>query len=411
MKRFYRLGGREFHPGDADFQHVLAHAYSNGLRPLCGCNRSTPVELYVAKISSKGTYELRRMPKAGSRHASDCDHYEPPPGLSGLAQVQGHAILENDQNDLVELKLDFALSKISGRTLPTPKDTPTDSVKSDGTKLTLRGLLHYLWHTASLDKWYPAMQGKRTYGTFYKFINQAAMGKVAKSQPLADMLYVPEPHDPLRESDIRSRRMLRMAQLASSSGATTRLGLLVGELFELRSAQFGHQAIFKGAMDCPFRVNDDLYKRMLKHFEAALTMWDQNLRDTHLIVIGTFTIDAAGMPLLHEVAVMNVTQNWIPFETIYEKSLVDGLTEQQRIFWKCLRFNLPARAAMANAVVTDTMEATALCILPPGATEEDLQDLSWQVGRDEMSLWFWRAGEEEMPDLPISTKLTGAHSC
>jgi len=401
MKRAYLIGQREFYPGDEDFQQILANAYANGVRPLCGCNRISPVELYVAKIASRASYELRRMPKAGSRHASDCDHYEPPPGLSGLAQVQGHAILEDTLTDTVELKLDFALSKISGRTLPTPKDTPADSVKSDGTKLTLRGLLHYLWHTAQLDKWYPAMQGKRTYGTMFKYINQAATGKVAKSQPLGDMLYVPEPHDPAREADIRSRRMLRLAQLASSSGTTTRLGLVVGELYELRPAQFGYQAVFKGAMDCPFRVNEDLYKRMIKHFKTALSMWDQNLTDSHLILIGTFTVDSAGMPLLNEVAAMNVTQNWIPFESIYEKSLIDRLTEQKRVFWKCLRFNLPISAHMANAVLTDTSVATALCVLPPGGTEEDQDELVKQIGSDDMPLWFWRAGEQEMPELPI----------
>lgn len=400
MKRTYLLEGREFGPSDQDFQKILAQAYVNGLRPRCGCNRITPIELYVAKISSRAMYELRRMPKAGSRHASECDHYEPPPGLSGLAQVQGHAILEDTQNDTVELKLDFALSKISGRTLPTPKDTPADSVKSDGTKLTIRGLLHYLWHTAQLDKWYPAMQGKRTYGTMYKYINQAALGKTAKSQQLADMLYVPEPHDSVREAEIRSRRMLRLAQLGGSAGSTTRLGLVVGELYEFRPAQFGYQAVFKGALDCPFRVDEDLYKRMMKHFKVALSMWDQHLSDTHLILIGTFKVDPAGVPLLNEVAAMNVTQNWIPFESIYEKSLIDSLTEQKRVFWKCLRFNLPISAHMANAVLTDTPTATALCVLPPGGTEEDQDDLVKQLGADDMPLWFWRAGEQEMPAFP-----------
>ncbi len=401
MKRSYRLGSREFSARDGDFQNILAHAYAQGLRPVCGCNRVQDVELYVAKISSRGQYELRRMPRAGAQHASECDHYEPPPGLSGLAQVQGHAIVEDAATETVDLKLDFALSKIKGRALPTPKDTPADSVKSDGTKLTLRGLLHYLWHAAGLDKWYPAMMGKRTYGTIYKYVSQAALGKVAKSQQLSDMLYIPEPPDANREADIRGRRMLRMAKLGGAPAGATKLGLLVGELYELRPAQFGHQAIFKGALDCPFRVNDDLYARMLKHFESALTMWDQHLQDSHLMVIGTFMVDSAGMPSLHEVAVMNVNQQWIPFDSIYEKSLIDGLVAQERVFWKSLRFNLPASAPMANAVLTDTHQATALAILPPGATEEEQDELARHIGEGDMPLWFWRAGEQEMPHLPV----------
>jgi hypothetical protein len=396
----YRLANRQLHPTGVDLQIVLAHAYAQQQRLMCGCRQDVPVELYIAKVTVRNAYELRRMPGTGSKHASECDHYEPPEGLSGLAQVQGHAILEHPESDLVELKLDFALSKMSGRTLPTPKDTPPDSVKSDGTKLTLRGLLHYLWHTAGFDKWYPAMAGKRTYGTFFKYINHAALGKVAKAQPLGEMLYVPEPFDGAREKEARSRRMLRLAKLASRTRVATKLGLVVGELYEFRSAQFGHHAIFKNAPDCPFRVNEDLHKRMVKHFEAALTMWDQHLDDSHLILIGTFTVDATGMPALNEVAVMNVTSHWIPFENLYEKTLIDNLVDSKRVFWKSLRFNLPLAAPMANVVLTDTSASNALCILPPGAQVEDQEQLASLVGVDGVQTWFWRSGEEEMPQLP-----------
>ena len=395
----YRLGAVTLKPLEAGFQQALAEAYKAQQRPLCGCRDDVDVPLYIAKIAASNTYVLRRMPGAGSRHTTECDHFEPPAALSGLAQVQGHAIIETE-NETVELKLDFALSKIPGRALPTPKDEPADSVKSDGTKLTLRGLLHYLWHSAGLDKWVPAMAGKRTYGTFYKYVSGAAAGKVAKSQPLAEMMFIPEPFDAAREKDIRSRRLLRLTKLASSTKATTKLGLLVGELYEFRPAQFGHQAVFKGALDCPFRVNEDLHKRMLKHFEGALTMWDQHLQDSHLIVIGTFTVDAVGTPTLNEVAVMNVTANWIPFDSLYEKTLIEALTTQRRSFWKCLRFNLPQSAPMANAVVTDTPSAHALCILPPGAQQEDREKLEALIGVDGMKTWFWRSGEEELPGLP-----------
>jgi len=337
-------GARRLLPTDSDFQVILGKAYAQQLRPACACRQDSPVELYVAKISARNAYELRRMPGAGTRHTSECDHYEPPEGLSGLAQVQGHAILEHLETDVVDLKLDFALSKMASRTLPTPKDTPADSVKSDGTKLTLRGLLHYLWHEAGFDKWYPAMTGKRTYGTFYKYLNHAAAGKMAKSQPLAEMLYIPEPFDAARQRESISRRMLRLTQLGGSTRAVTKLGLVVGEVYEFRPSQFGHQLIFTNALDCPFRVNEDLYKRIVKHFEAALSVWDQHLQDTHLVLIGTFVVDATGMPTLNEVAVMNVTANWIPFETLFEKTLIERLTEQRRIFWKSLRFNLPLSA-------------------------------------------------------------------
>jgi hypothetical protein len=403
--RKYRFGNHVLGPLDKDFQGYLAKAYEQKSRITCACKSSKPVELYIAKLSSKGEFELRRMPGAGSSHASECAHYEPPLALSGLAQVQGQAIIEHPHAETVELKLDFALTKIPGRTPPSPSGTAQASVKSDGIKLTLRGLLHYLWHCAELNRWHPALAGKRNYGTVFKFIQVAAMGKSAKSGQLMDFLYMPEPYSPDREVASKSRRILKLGQLASQTSAgATKLGLLIGELFEIRPAQFGHQAVFKGALDQPFQINEDLYKRMLKHFKSQLTLWDQHLDHSHLVLIGTFTMDpTTGIAQLNEVAIMNVTKNWIPFDSIYELNLVDQLTKSSRSYWKSLRFNLPPKAPMANLVLTDTSGgATALCIFPPGATDQDQTELMKHLDteRQGMHVWCWLAGEQEIPALP-----------
>lgn len=65
MKRSFLLNERRFSPDDGDFQEILAYAYNSQIRPTCGCNASKPVELYVAKITNRAAYELRRMPNAG----------------------------------------------------------------------------------------------------------------------------------------------------------------------------------------------------------------------------------------------------------------------------------------------------------------------------------------------------------
>lgn len=406
MLKKYRIGARIMGAGDEQFQEQLALAYEQKTKIYCACSKARPVELYIAKISATGQYEVRRMPGDGSQHKVDCAHYEPPLGVSGFAQVRGLAIVEQLQEGLqrVDLKLDFSLTKLAGRSMPAPKDTPSDSVKSDPTKLTLRGLLHYLWHCAGLAKWYPAMSGKRTYGTVYKYLNHAAIGKRTKADHLSDLLYVPEPFDRAREAASKSRRVLKMAQLSTkTTQGATRLGLIIGELFELRPAQFGRHAIFKGALDCPFRINDDLYKRLVKHFEAQLTMWDQNIDTTHLILIGTYKMDTVGVPMVVECCVMNATQNWIPFESLYELGLIDELTRQGRQFWKCMRFNLPLSAPMANLILTDTPQrSTALCVLPAGATEDERDAVLKAVSPDkhDMNVWFWKSGEEEIPPLP-----------
>ncbi|MCX8516620.1 MAG: DUF1173 family protein [Rhodoferax sp.] len=105
----YRLGAVTLNPLEAGFQKALAEAYKAQQRPVCGCRDDVDVPLYIAKMAASNTYVLRRMPGEASRHVVGCDHFEPPAGLSGLAQVQGHAIIDTAQTETVELKLDFAL--------------------------------------------------------------------------------------------------------------------------------------------------------------------------------------------------------------------------------------------------------------------------------------------------------------
>ncbi|WP_312573992.1 DUF1173 family protein, partial [Staphylococcus saprophyticus] len=86
-----------------------------------------------------------RMPGTGAKHKLGCDSYETPPGLSGYGDVEGSAIVEDPESGEVTLKFGFALAKGASREMPEPSGDEPDSIKTDGKKLTLRGLLHYLW--------------------------------------------------------------------------------------------------------------------------------------------------------------------------------------------------------------------------------------------------------------------------
>jgi hypothetical protein len=118
------------------------------------------VEMYVARLmSSHGGYIVKRMPDTGSYHAPDCPSYEPPAEFSGLGQVLGSAITEDPTTGETTLKLDFPLIKMPGRSQMPPSGSDRDSVASDGIKLTLRGLLHFLWDEAELTRWHPGFAG------------------------------------------------------------------------------------------------------------------------------------------------------------------------------------------------------------------------------------------------------------
>ena len=149
--------------------------------------------MYVARLAGANEgYIVKRMPNTGSHHAPDCTSYEPPPESSGLGQVHGSAITEDPATGETTLKLDFSMSKIAGRSAMPAASGDGDSVASSGTKLSLRGLLHYLWDQAELTRWQPGFAGRRTWGTVRKHLLLAAENKIARGDSLRSRLYIPE---------------------------------------------------------------------------------------------------------------------------------------------------------------------------------------------------------------------------
>jgi hypothetical protein len=162
---------------------------------------------------------------------------------------------------------------------------------------------------------------------------------------------------------------------------------------ELAQSRYGHKIVLKHLPDCHFMMNDDIYKRLLKRFEVELGLWDA-LEGTHLMMIGTFSIGATGVASLEEVALMCVTENWIPFESTFEKMALDALTQQNRRFMKGMRYNLPSTRPLACAVASDTEpEPTAMYVVPPGASEDYAAAVDELIAESKLPSWKWVAGE------------------
>ncbi len=168
-----------------DLQGYLADAHANKIRPLCMCLPGG-VPMYVAKVGEH--YAIKRMPNTGGTHDPDCTSYDPPAELSGLGEVKGEAIQENVEDGTTTLRLDFSLSKTGGKAAPAPSGVAADTVRTDGAKLTLRGTLHYLWEEAQLNRWYPAMEGKRSW--YVVRISAAGRGRESVQRRAAGTLAV-----------------------------------------------------------------------------------------------------------------------------------------------------------------------------------------------------------------------------
>jgi hypothetical protein len=179
-----------------------------------------------------------------------------------------------------------------------------------------------------------------------------------------------------------------------------RLMVVIAEVKDIDRSRYGHKIVFKHVPDCAFMVNDDMYTRMNKRFEVELGLWDA-LEDTHLMAIGTFGVGATGIAAMEEIAFMTVTSNWIPFESNYDKQLIDTMTHAQRRFMKGLRYNLSEKLPLACLVASDTLPTpTAMYIEPPIASEDYRKALDALIGESKLSSSVWTAAHGHMPALP-----------
>ncbi len=390
----YEVAGRRFESLSIDFSDAIAAAHAMHQRPRCMC-LVDGVEMYVARLGEG--FIVKRMPNTGSHHAPDCASYEPPPESSGLGQVLGSAITEDPTTGETTLKLDFSMSKIAARTATPTAGGDSDSVASSGTKLSLRGLLHYLWDQAELTRWQPGFAGKRTWGTVRKHLLLAAENKIARGDSLRTRLYIPEAFSVDQRDAINARRVAQWSQAIAAPGKPQHLMLLIAEVKEIVPARYGFKAVVKHVPDQAFALDGQLYRRLGRRFESALALWGA-ADDIHMVMIATFSVAAAGVPTIVELSLMPATRHWLPVEDGFEKQLIERLVADGRSFVKGLRYNLGAEGALASATLTDCEGSAPLLFVVHAGIEDTGRYL--QVCDPSVPMWQWSPSREAMPALP-----------
>ena len=397
----YKIGDTTIQPGQAGFMELVEAAYQQKIRPECMCHRPSP-PMYIAHVGEQ--YIVKRMPNSGVNHAPDCDSFETPTELSGFGDVDGSAI-QRIENNRISLRFDFALSRNGSQIKPGEPREKTSAVSS-GKRLTLRGTLHYLWEEARLNRWFPAMAGRRNWFVIQKHLMLAADAKEAKRAPLKTLLYIPEFFDSERKAEIRQRRLARLAPIAQSGGK--QLMLLIAEVSKIEKGRFGYVLIAKHLPDFTFSMSEDLNKSYEKIFAKVLGLWNF-VQNSHLVAIATFAMTPAGTPEIQEISTMLTTANWLPIENSYDNELIELLTEQKRSFVKTLRYNLSKEEPIATAMLTDVQpEGCALYISlgqldKDGPTPEMVEEL---MSSSLYPSWLWEPALGIPPELPSSTKIS-----
>jgi hypothetical protein len=102
---------------------------------------------------------------------------------------------------------------------------------------------------------------------------------------------------------------------------------------------------------------------MQKCFKVELDLWSANDHG-YLLVISTFGLNTSGIAIFQEIALMNVTEPWIPYDYNVELALLTEIIKTNRHFVKCLRYNLPSAIPIASVFLSEQntfMTAVFVC--------------------------------------------------
>ena len=404
----YRVNNRIVSDTDPNFESMLESVYKTVNRPLCMCH-DPGIEMQIAKINDH--FYIKRMPKKGKEHSSECGSFETPPELSGLGDLMGTAIQEED--GVTVLKFDFPLSHKAEKPAAEPSNNESESVKASSKRLSLRAMLHFIWKEAGLNRWHPTIV-RRSWMDVYQQLTVAADNKKTNEAFVKDFLFLPEPFVVDRKAEIIARRMNLLTSYHSKH--PKKLMLMIGEVEEggFSGSGFGGTLIVKHIPDFHFLMNKQLYDNIESRFAIELALF-RSSNGNRLLIAATFSLSNQGVATIEQITMMAATHEWIPFETMYERNLIMQFLDKKRSFEKVLRYNFARDFVMADFILLDTKPQTTEMYLIP----ETKRKLEYKVGveaaikqaqtvaainnSEAAVMWVWDPAEDEqMPAIPDS---------
>ena len=393
----YFIKGRTYTCADPQLQEGLSRVYGTSERPRCMCVPGG-VEMY---ISRHGEYLVKRMPDTGHQHHPTCPSFEPEPGMSGLGELAGQAIIEHAP-DQVEVRTDFAMSRMPGRAVPRGEAVPDPAeVQAPRKRMSLRALLHFLYERAGFNRWYPAMEGRRNQGVLHKYLSEAARGVMVKGAALGERLYVPEPFRAELKDEIGVRRRRKLALLLSPEDAVQfKMAIIVGEYNGSEPTAFGRRIVVKHMPDVPLYIESKAWERVERSYAALLQARDADVpRKPRVMMAALVYARREYVYQVDRVSMMLTTDQWIPLDGLHELPLIEELQREQRAFMKPLRYDARSAAGIPNVLLLDSGKVPVqLHVVSPFMEAKD-RSTKEKFLAGNPSAWVW-VTDQNMPPLP-----------
>ncbi|MFE8071993.1 DUF1173 family protein [Marinobacteraceae bacterium S3BR75-40.1] len=320
------------------YQGHLRAARNSKAIVTCACAGIGPRRLTI-RLRGENHY-LAKFALSGPEHHPLCRYYTSPPENSGL-QAYERCAVEDIGDGCIQVRLRFGLTE-NEPTRHTGADyDPT--INRQGTtrqkSMTLLGLLHLLWTEAQFNLWHPNMDGKRWPTTIHKYLREAAASQRIGGHRLSQHLLLPANKTGKVDYAAKNKKLVKDA-------ITNRRRLIV--ISELRP--FGLNVDLVGGRAVPMNyfngfpflnIGDEIVANVLRRFEREVNAWRNGSR----VIAIVFTnkpqkaMSGAIAAEVCEMALMRISDTWIPLDSELEAEVELKLRKEQRFFEKPLRFD------------------------------------------------------------------------
>ena len=311
---------------------VLEKAY--GTHAVCQCPSSGSRKLSIKRREDSDGFHLARFAGTGHEHSNDCRYYAPAPERSGM---QGYAVgvVEEGEDGSIRVRLARGIRVQAARSEDSESTVVKGSPGKSKPAMTLLGLMHLLWSESRLSTWYPAMEGKRNSGIVNYALLQTAERVAASRMKLSEVLLLAAQKDSkgaTRNQVIAKSAMTRDLRLVAISP-------LARYNPERHSADISRLPL-AGPFGMPMlNLPPAVWATAARRFERELSAWKRGSRVIAIAQVTPRKGESFSQADVVELALMQVSERWIPVDSDYEGVIEAKLHAACRSFDKPLRYD------------------------------------------------------------------------